>query len=702
MKKLYFVIWIIVINCSTPQTQDGTHLQTSIPIAKYDSGYITERDIFLEHFVDQINMKKMINDDLKVRYFQTISNRRLLFEKVKKKSLMKSKKYREQFELYKNEYIRKITIEYLYKSFGLPFNQLKKYLFANKHKMNFLPDTTTYPNDILLEVYFNEVARHYFLSQYNLDQDTTMTVRQRQEKEAQLIGSKTVKLLDNIFDKYNIKFLLKNKSKQNLESFYQQFKSNYQTQEVYEVYHFESSSKNEISQFYQDIKREAILKKAVSLFKDLAKSTSSNPKTAQKQGYLGNIKALATLPYGIGFLPALESEIKRLDIHTDTGNFLTKPIVNRITKKWHVFLLVGYQPSQIKSFERVKYLLAKDYQRDDFIDNNQVIATYRNREVLEKEVKQYIQTFWFNIPYSFDNLKIATRYYIHSQILPLEIHNLKLLEIPSFYYRLNRFKESFWNDLYISQYSHEIHQIKLEDKSKLLKKMKAFINRTNQDSELDSTSLILQLGLFNYIPSEAYREWYAIHSEEFTSDGTLLAFESVTEYLFSKVSEYYFLDYQNHLFKSLSQQFNYQILISDPYDAYSLEILSKKAKEYQKNHRSEKLIEYLRKLQFLKPDDVSFQDSITRLLASTLLSVKNYYPAITEYRRLIYRYPNNPKICEIEFAIAFVFLEYIDKYKSIPFFQKVIDQYPSCHLVKSAKWQIQNIKHGGKLLPKLK
>jgi tetratricopeptide (TPR) repeat protein len=86
---------------------------------------------------------------------------------------------------------------------------------------------------------------------------------------------------------------------------------------------------------------------------------------------------------------------------------------------------------------------------------------------------------------------------------------------------------------------------------------------------------------------------------------------------------------------------------------------------------------------------------ICMALAQIYIEQNQYYKAIQEYKRFMRLYPDNKDKYKAQFMIAFVYSENLkDKDKAVFAYQSVLDNYPACDLVESAKFMIDHLKSG--------
>src|SRR6185295_8079806 len=142
----------------------------------------------------------------------------------------------------------------------------------------------------------------------------------------------------NLKAKYGVRLVSPYKavSDEEIKSYYEQNKTDYESPESYDLYDIEVSNKDRAAARVKAVKD-------VNGFKALASQISENALVKSQGGYLGVVKRDYCLPYGIGMLPSL---FPALDT-TNSGK-LKEPVQSSDTQKWHFFWLVKKSPRTLK------------------------------------------------------------------------------------------------------------------------------------------------------------------------------------------------------------------------------------------------------------------------------------------------------------------------------------------------------------------
>lgn len=126
------------------------------------------------------------------------------------------------------------------------------------------------------------------------------------------------------------------------KKFYSKHQDLFMTVPGYELYHVQGSDSAALSSLVPE-------GTTLEQFKKIAASKSTNKGTASDSGRVGVVKKGYALPYGIGMLPVLDS-----DLDGKTAGFITSVIPGNDRNVFHRFFLVSTVPSKLKSFDRVQ------------------------------------------------------------------------------------------------------------------------------------------------------------------------------------------------------------------------------------------------------------------------------------------------------------------------------------------------------------
>ncbi len=78
-------------------------------------------------------------------------------------------------------------------------------------------------------------------------------------------------------------------------------------------------------------------------------------------------------------------------------------------------------------------------------------------------------------------------------------------------------------------------------------------------------------------------------------------------------------------------------------------------------------------------------------IAQEALNKGNAQEALSYYQQILKDYPQSSNNYKAQFMIGYVYSEQLrDTVKAREAYQKVIEQYPNCDLVESARWMMEN------------
>ncbi len=105
-------------------------------------------------------------------------------------------------------------------------------------------------------------------------------------------------------------------------------------------------------------------------------------------------------------------------------------------------------------------------------------------------------------------------------------------------------------------------------------------------------------------------------------------------------------------------------------------------------NKAEKLFQ---KLLTNYPEDQRCDDALFAL-AQIAMNKGRGQEAVAKYEQLLNQYPQSDLCYKAQFMIGFIYSEMLQDYsKAKQAYQKVIENYPDCNLVSSAKWMLENM-----------
>jgi len=134
--------------------------------------------------------------------------------------------------------------------------------------------------------------------------------------------------------------------------FYEDNKEKFMTAPGYEVYHVAMKDSAVLAKTMVNVKD-------LESFKAVAATISEKEETSDSMGYVGKVKKDHALPYGIGLMPALWSELEE-----KTTGYISSAIRSVSDSLYHSFYVQSVVPSELKPFDRVEKQLEKMYAED--------------------------------------------------------------------------------------------------------------------------------------------------------------------------------------------------------------------------------------------------------------------------------------------------------------------------------------------------
>lgn len=173
--------------------------------------------------------------------------------------------------------------------------------------------------------------------------------------------------------------------------FYEDNKDKFMTVPGYEVYHVAMKDSAVLAKTMVNVKD-------LESFKAVAATISENEETSENNGFVGRIKKDYALPYGIGMVPALWTELEG-----KTVGYISSVIRSVSDSLYHSFYLSAIIPSEPKSFDRVEKQLAELYASDvNAIDPATVLVSDNGKPVYTKADLMKIFEAEPGIPYNKD------------------------------------------------------------------------------------------------------------------------------------------------------------------------------------------------------------------------------------------------------------------------------------------------------------
>ncbi len=178
---------------------------------------------------------------------------------------------------------------------------------------------------------------------------------------------------------------------QDPHKFYEDNKDKFMTVPGYEVYHVAMKDSAVLAKTMMNVKD-------LESFKAVAATISENEETSENNGFVGHVKKDFALPYGIGMVPALWTELEGKEV-----GYISTVVRSVSNPLYHSFYLSAIVPSEPKSFDRVEKQLTELYANDvNAIDPATVLVSDNGKPVYTKADLLKIFDAEPGIPYNKD------------------------------------------------------------------------------------------------------------------------------------------------------------------------------------------------------------------------------------------------------------------------------------------------------------
>ena len=705
MKYILLLLALLFTNCFNNNSYDLNQ-----EIANIADTPITAGELWIERY-NQNNLSKF--DKVTQReLLKSVAVRKALYFKAKENNMLSNPHYLKEWEFTENKWKYDFLQQVLKQTYYLPLSNIKKYYRSNRS--NFLADTI-FPKSFRLGYNLVGIANQIILNQFDTDSlienssfgkyfkqkypdSTFRTESIPKESRKQVIELEIKKqterfkelYLKDHYKAYDVKNSKLNfePNDENLLKFYRNRLGHYFTQNQYLVYNIQSNSKSQLLKWKSSAN-------TLAKFKKIASQNTLHPELKSKDGLMGYVKENFTFPYGVGLIKQVFQDSAFLLAGTESSFRTTELYYSESQKKWNLFAVINKKNAQRKEFKRVKSQVKRDFLEEHYIDSAAVIVTFNDHKLTEQQFNDFLKHVSLEQGQSLNNV---LELFVSHRIASFEIERLGYSKLEFYNYLNTIVEEQFWGGLYQREFPNKFLQISKQDELDLKRKIEPYLSKNQLPASY------LDLALFKIIPASEYQlEYYTYPnlSESFRNGKKYKTPASnFKDILFDRVKEKY--NVFDTIFDRLLQEFNYTVLVDSLKDTLIFNELQQWAFEnYQAGNYTLALDQYLQ-LQSLRLDDVVFQDSVGFKLASIYMSLKKYYDALAQYRRLLYLYPENSNSCQVQFMQGFVLKENLNQSaNAIKAFQLMIKKYPNCSIVEDARWMISNIKTNGGNAPKL-
>ena len=173
--------------------------------------------------------------------------------------------------------------------------------------------------------------------------------------------------------------------------FYEEHIEKFMTAPGYEVYHVAMKDSAVLAKTMVNVKD-------LESFKAVAATISEKEETSENNGFVGHVKKEHALPYGIGMMPSLWTELEG-----KSEGYISSALRSVSDSLYHCFYLSKIVPPEAKPFDRVEKWLEKVYAEDvEGIDPSTVLVSKNGVPVYTKADLMKIFDAEAGIPYNKD------------------------------------------------------------------------------------------------------------------------------------------------------------------------------------------------------------------------------------------------------------------------------------------------------------
>ncbi len=498
----------------------------------------------------------------------------------------------------------------------------------------------------------------------------------------------------NLFEKYSVKTIEPKPKLTNemLKAFYNEHLERYSSPAQYEVYHIETDSSS--------IKKIGRVK-SLDEFKKLAAAKNTNQWTKKVDGYIGFIKEKKSLPYGIGMLPSIFPLLDSIIAQTKQG--MTAPVANPFTGKSHLFWVASKKVKSQKPFERVKAIVEQNYVQEKgvTIEEAEIIATFgKGGTITEGDVVFLRKEIPPNQQQSYTRQALRD-FILMWELGKLEIESLGLMKTPKVQSTLALDYDYQWAKIYEDSIVKSLFGSTNAELEKIYTENKAYF--VSDTSKPYSEMLQRNVNIFKTIPKKEFEIEYYTNPSKYKKDTVLLSYSESKYRIFNNIRNRFITKPLENFVNSLKKKYQVKVLDSNYIKNEQLNSAEefKKAHAFHLDRKLHKAIEQYDLVRTSFPEKLGLQDSVCRAKAQVLVELERFQEALTEYRRLLYLYPESANNYKAKFMIGFILAEHLKQEPAaVVVFKELLEKYPKCDLADDADWMIRNIESGGALMPK--
>ena len=432
--------------------------------------------------------------------------------------------------------------------------------------------------------------------------------------------------------------------------FYEDNKDKFMTVPGYEVYHVAMKDSAVLAKTMENVKD-------LESFKAVAATISENVETSENDGYVGKIKKNYALPYGIGMMPTLWSELEG-----KTAGYISSVIRSMSDALYHSFYVSAVVPSEPKSFDRVEKQLEELYASDvDNIDVGTVLVSDNGKPVYTKADLMKIFDAEPGMPYNKDTHRNITKALAQSYVAAQKAKKEKV--------------DNSW----------EYRAIKRVARAEFINTR---YDKTRKPTETEKQLISEDLKRFEYY----YNENKTYKGKTF--DEVLPQILNVLESRVQR-NEKEFVNMQtwNH-----TNVFFYDQSKANLVPVTTAEGFLAMGDSLAKNQKYNEAISAYQKV----VDLFAYRDTLFRMsvynMAQVYSDAQKYEEAAGCYSVFMKVWPDAPEMEKVMFSFGFVLSENLNRNdQALEVLQDFQKRFPKSELKESVDWLVENIKSGGKL-----
>jgi tetratricopeptide (TPR) repeat protein len=388
---------------------------------------------------------------------------------------------------------------------------------------------------------------------------------------------------------------------------------------------------------------------------------------------------------------------------------MTAPMQNPQTTQWQLFALTSKKESEVKPFDRVSVLVKQDYvqEKGEFIPPDAVLAVYDgDKKVTEADVIQLRKEIPERYQRRYTRKALVSDYLTLWEVSYLEAEAIGLLSNIKSAAALKLETEEFWAQVYKDSILKDTYGLDISELKSALEKNKEYFFEKIDSNAVYYDGMNSDIATFLSINPKEFELEYHLFPDKYMKDSLVQPFSEVKYQIFQNIKRNYNKRPWEQMIAKLWSKYNVQVLDpfyqkenpTDPVEVFKLA---------QNLHTDRKLNEALKQYKIIRsvfngPEYKSLQDSVCMAIAQVYVEQEKFPEALSEYRRLLYYYPESPNNYKAQFMIGFIYSENMKKENlAIRAFKKLLEKYPDCDLADDADWMIRNIESGGALMPTL-